>query len=228
MVMGLIILAIFAMTLFFEFGRKTFERIGLPAWGAFIVLLAFAIGIIVPVIPFGGAFNMNVGGFIMPMLAMFALLYVIIRAKNVWRGFAAMLAVIAISTALLLIMPLDGMGWQVLTAFVIGVISGSVAYLVTMNSAASVFAVTGGVALGDLIYCLIDRFAMNGGVFTLGTAVVYNSIFVAAFIALAIAEAAIYMSKSGRGRLNKRASDFEAANDDVFDDDSDGFDDELF
>lgn len=228
MTMGLIILGIFAIALFFEFGRKAFEGLGLAPWGAFLVLLAFAIGIIVPVIPLGGNNGMSVGGFIMPMLAMFALLYVVIRSKKVFRGFSAMLAVIAITTALLFVMPTDGMGWQILTSFAIGVISGCVAYLVTMDRAASVFAITGGVAFGDLIYCLIDRFAMDGVPFTLGSSTVYNAIFVAAFVALAIAETAIYVSKSGRGKVDKRAANFEAGKDDSFDDDIDGFDDELF
>jgi len=228
MTMGLIILGIFAIALFFEFGRKAFEGLMLSAWSAFLVILAFAIGIIVPIIPVAGVYGISVGGFVMPMIAMFALLYVVIRSKNVFRGFAAMLAVIAVTTALLLVMPMNGMGWQILTSFVIGVIAGGAAYLVTMDRAASVFALTGGVAFGDLIYCLIDRFAMGGAPFTLGSPTVYNAMFVGVFVALAIAQTAIYVAKSGRGKTTKRAADFEAGQDETFDDADDGFDDELF
>lgn len=228
MTMGLIILGIFAIALFFEFGRKAFEGLRLSTWGAFLVILAFAIGIIVPVIPIAEIYGMSVGGFIMPMIAMFTLLYVVIRAKNVFRGFAAMLAVIAVTTVLLLVMPIDGMGWQILTSFVIGIIAGGAAYLVTMDRAASVFALTGGVAFGDLIYSLIDRFAMNGTPFTLGSSTVYNALFVGVFVALAIAQTAIYVAQSGRGKTTKHASNFEASQDEAFDDDDDGFDDELF
>ena len=228
MTMGLIILGIFAIALFFEFGRKAFEGLGLAPWSAFLAILAFAIGIIVPVIPLGGNNGMSMGGFIMPMIAMFALLYVVIRSKKAFRGFSAMLAVIAITITLLFVMPTESMGWQILTSFAIGIISGCVAYLVTMDRAASVFAITGGVAFGDLIYCLIDRFALDGAPFTLGSPTVYNSIFVATFIALAVAETAIYVSKSGRGKVDKRAGNFEAGKDDTFDADTDFFDDELF
>ena len=228
MIMGLIILGIFAIALFFEFGRKAFEGLMLSSWGAFLVILAFAIGIIVPVIPIAGVYGISVGGFILPMIAMFALLYVVIRSKNVFRGFAAMLAVIAVTTAILFVMPSDGMGWQILTSFVIGIIAGGAAYLVTMDRAASVFALTGGVAFGDLIYCLINRFAMDGAPFTLGISTVYNALFVGVFIALAVAETAIYVSKSGRGKKITPASDFEAGQDESFDDENDGFDDELF
>ena len=226
--MGLSILGIFAIALFFEFGRKVFEGLMLSAWSAFLVILAFAIGIIVPIIPVAGVYGISVGGFVMPMIAMFALLYVVIRSKNVFKGFAAMLAVIAVTTALLLVMPMNGMGWQILTSFVIGVIAGGAAYLVTMDRAASVFALTGGVAFGDLIYCLIDRFAMGGAPFTLGSPTVYNAMFVGVFVALAIAQTAIYVAKSGRGKTAKRAADFEAGRDETFDDADDGFDDELF
>ena len=121
-----------------------------------------------------------------------------------------------------------------LTSFVIGLISGALAFIIGRTRVASLFAVTGGIAVGDVIYCLLDYFVISGGAFTLGRAVVYNSVFVAALFALCIAEIVVMTGKSmGEHRTEKRNLNFEASEDRSFngkssDDDYDRFDDELF
>jgi len=222
MTMGLILLGIMMLALFFEVGRSAFRGLGLSTIGAFMVILAFAIGIIVPSISFGGVFYMNVGGFILPILAMFVLLVVLIRNN-------------AATVGLLLIMPVNNTGMIVLTSFVLGLISGALAFIIGRTRVASLFAVTGGIAVGDVIFCLLDYFVITGGAFTLGRVVVYNSIFVAALFALCLAEIVVMTGKAmGEERTNKRNLNFEASEDRAFkskssdDDDYDRFDDELF
>ena len=235
MTMGLILLGIMMLALFFEVGRSAFRGLGLSTIGAFMVILAFAIGIIVPSISFGGVFYMNVGGFILPILAMFVLLVVLIRNNAVLRGVAAMLSVVAATVGLLLIMPVNNTGMIVLTSFVLGLISGALAFIIGRTRVASLFAVTGGIAVGDVIFCMLDYFVITGGAFTLGRVVVYNSIFVAALFALCLAEIVVMTGKAmGEERTNKRNLNFEATEDRAFksklsdDDDYDRFDDELF
>ena len=130
--------------LFFGFGRSAFKGLGLSAWGAFLVVLAFAIGIIVPAIRFSDVFSMNVGGFIMPVIGMFALLAILVKNNAVLRGVAAMLAVTAATTGLLLVMPVNSMGMQVLTAFTIGLIGGAIAFIIGRTRSASAFGILGG------------------------------------------------------------------------------------
>lgn len=235
MTMGLILLGIMMLVLFFGFGRNAFKGLGLSPWAAFLVILAFAIGIIVPAIPFSRVFSMNVGGFILPVLAMAALLVVLVRQNAVMRGIAAMLAVVAVTTGLLLVMPMGNTGMRILTAFTIGLVSGALAFIIGRTRAASIFAVTGGIAVGDLIFCLLDYFVINGLAFELGRAVVYNSIFIAAIFALCLAEAAVMAGRAmGEKRTEKRKLNFEVSEEHSFDesvaeeDEFDSFDDELF
>ena len=166
---------------------------------------------------------------------MFVLLVVLIRNNAVLRGVAAMLSVVAATVGLLLIMPVNNTGMIVLTSFVLGLISGALAFIIGRTRVASLFAVTGGIAVGDVIFCLLDYFVITGGAFTLGRVVVYNSIFVAALFALCLAEIVVMTGKAmGEERTNKRNLNFEASEDRAFksklsdDDDYDRFDDELF
>lgn len=235
MTMGLIILGVFTLALFFSFGQHAFRGLGLSVWAAFLIILAFAIGIIVPSIPFGGVFYANVGGFIMPMLAEFALFYVMIKNGTVGRGIVAMLAVVAISVGLLFLMPMNNMGMIVLTAFVIGIVSGSVAFIIARNRAASVFAIFSGVMVADIIFNLVNYFAWGGGAFTLGSSVIFNSMFLAVMCCLVFAEVAVGLGKtSGGSSVSRRKLNFEASDDNDFDalvgedDEFDSFDDELF
>lgn len=235
MTMGLILLGVMMLGLFFSFGRSAFKGLGLSAWGAFLVVLAYAIGIIVPAIRFSDVFSMNVGGFIMPVIGMFALLAILVKKNAVLRGVAAMLAVTAATTGLLLVMPVNNMGMQVLTAFTIGLIGGALAFIIGRTRSASVFGILGGIALGDLIFCLIDYYAVTGAAFTLGRSVVYNSIFVAVIFALCLAEIAIRAGRAmGEAAVSRRKLNFEVSEEHSFDEsvaednDYDSFDDELF
>lgn len=227
MTMGLVVLGIMAVLLLFSFGRNAFAGLGLPAWAAFATIVAFAVGIVVPLVPAGAGFAISVGGFMLPIIAMFALLAVLKKEHSVFRGVAGMLTIIAITTALLLVMPAYSFWTRALTIWVIGLISGAVAFLVSGTRGASVFAVLGGIAVGDLIYTLI-RYYVYGAAVTLGGSTVYNAMFLAALLALCLAQIAVIVGKTagnnrtvrGRGNLNYEAGKDE----DVFD----RFDDELF
>ncbi len=235
MTMGLIILGVFTLTLFFGFGQNMFRGLKLSVWAAFLVILMFAIGIIVPSIPFGGVFYTNVGGFILPVIAEGALLYLMIKNGTVLRGIVAMLAVVAVSVGLLFIMPMNNTGMIVLTAFVIGIVGGAVAFIIARNRAASTFAVFSGIMVADIIYQLVNYFAWGGGAFTLGSAVIFNSMFLAVMFCLIMAEVAVGLGKAtGERTVTRRKLNFEASRDNDFDalvgedDDFDSFDDELF
>ena len=231
MTMGLILLAIMAVTLLFDVGRHTFHGIGIPVWMAFLTIVAFAIGISVPNITIGTEFTMNVGGFGIPIIAMFVLLVILVRKNAVLRGVSAMLAVVASTTIILLLMPTDSTWLAVLTAVVIGVVAGALGYVIGKSETASIFAVTGGVSVGNIAYAFVSYFAWGSDVFTLGQSIVYNGIFVGAIFALALCTLTVLAGKMmDDGRFRTRASSFESSKDNGYEDvsDEDDFTDDLF
>ena len=231
MTMGLILLAIMAVTLLFDVGRHAFRGIGIPVWMAFLTIVAFAIGISVPNITIGTEFTMNVGGFGISIIAMFVLLVILVRKNAVLRGVSAMLAVVASTTIILLLMPTDSTWLAVLTAVVIGVVAGALGYVIGKSETASIFAVTGGVSVGNIAYAFVSYFAWGGDVFTLGQSIVYNGIFVGAIFALALCTLTVLAGKMmDDGRFRTRASSFESSKDNGYEDvsDEDDFTDDLF
>lgn len=231
MTLGLILLAIMAVTLLFDVGRHAFRGIGIPVWMALLTIVAFAIGISVPNITFGTEFTMNVGGFGIPIIAMFVLLGILIKNNAVLRGVAAMLAVVASTTVILLLMPTDSTWLAVLTSVAIGVVAGALGYVIGRSETASIFAVTGGVAVGNIVYAFVNYFAWGADVFTLGQSIVYNGLFIGAIFALALCTLTVLAGRMmDDGRFRTRASSFESSKDNGYEEisDEDDFTDDLF
>lgn len=233
MTMGLILLAITAIALFTSFGRRAFAGLGIPQWAAFMVVLAFAIGIVVPSIRIGKVY-IGVAGFILPIVSAILIMVLLVQRGGVARGLVAMLAVVAVTTVLLLVMPMRTGGLRVLTAITIGVVGGAIAFIIGRTRAASAFAVLSGVAVGNLVYALIDYFAMNAAAITLGPSTVYNAVIVATMFALTVSEAAAMSGKSVDDySYRRRAGSFEAGRDEDSNAYSEnenygGYDDEMF
>ncbi len=230
MTMGLILLGIMMISLLFSWGQTSYRGLGLPAWGAFVAVLALGIGIIVPSVRFSSVLTMNVGGFILPVIAMLLLIVPMVRSSSVWMGIVGMLAVTAATVGLLFVMPIGSAGFRVLTAITIGLVVGAIAFIIGRHRSAAVFAVMGGVTLGNLIYALLQYFVLDAVNIALGTSVIYNSIFLGTIFALALAVAAM---RTGRDVAShrRRSLNFEASEDREFDElvgEDDNFDETLF
>ena len=63
---GLILLSALAILTFFGVTERFFRKVGIPDWLAFLLVLSFVIGAVVPEIPIGTRVTLNVGGFIIP------------------------------------------------------------------------------------------------------------------------------------------------------------------
>ena len=61
MTIGLVLLGIIAVLLFFGAAEKYFDRLGLTSWLAFLLVLALIIGAVMPEVR-AGTFVMTVGG----------------------------------------------------------------------------------------------------------------------------------------------------------------------
>jgi MFS family permease len=236
--MGLIMLALAAVLIFFGLTERMFRSLRIANWVGFIIILGFAIGAIAPDIFITGYLSVNVGGFILPTIFMAGLAILCMRQKNFLRPMAAETAVMALTIVMLFFFPQGAMWQRVLCSLLIGILGGALAYAVGGHRVSILFAVFGGVAMGELTMRVSDFMFVSGSPILLGSGVAFDAMITAAVVGIAIAEIAARVRLKNADRATaQRALNFEAGRDaDLLkresarpktDDFSDYFDDSL-
>ena len=228
MTMGLIILGIITISLFFPFGRKAFGGMRITAPWAFLIVACFAVGVIVPNIAIGATFTMSVAGFLFPAIIMLLLFPALFVKGGAGRAIIAEIAVTAVSTLFAVVVPVSTAGWQVLWAIAAGISSGALAFMIARTPLQSAYAVSGGIVLGNIAFAFIDFYAYGAHVFTLGQSWFCNAFFIAVAVALAACELAISLTHTANNRAaSHRSLRFEVGEDRNFDEAVDE-DEEIF
>ena len=219
---GLILLAALAVLTFFGVTERFFRKVGIPDWLAFLLVLSFVIGAVVPDIPIGTRLSLNVGGFIIPAVFI-VILFSVTPAKGgagAWRGIISALAVAGVTVAVrMLIRPEAAGGLLIVTAAVTGLLGGIVAYLAGGTRLGTLSGAVGGIMLGDIANNLILRF-LDGANVTLGARGVFDSIILAAVTGIVILEIVEAIKRTmGEKNITSTALNTEAAEDARFADD---------
>ncbi|MCL2798028.1 MAG: hypothetical protein FWD58_08255 [Firmicutes bacterium] len=184
---GLILLSVLAVLTFFGVSERFFRKIGVPDWLAFLLLLTFVVGAVVPEIPIGTSAVINVGGFIVPAVFLVIVFSVSRRKKEVARILLASLAVASVTvTARMLLRPESG-GLFLAAMVITGVLGGIAAYLAGGTRLATLSGAVGGIMLGDIANNLIFHYAFGAGV-ALGSRGVFDSIIIAAVLGVVLLE----------------------------------------
>lgn len=219
MTMGLIILGIITISLFFPFGRRAFGGMRITAPWAFLIVACFAVAVVVPLISVGSTFTMSVAGFLFPAIIMLLLVPALFVKGGAGRAIVAELAVTAVTTLFSVVVPVSTMGWQVLWAIVAGISAGALAFLIARTPLHSVYAVSGGLVLGNIAFGFIDFYAYGAPVFSLGQSWIYNAFFIAIALTLAACELSVSLTHTANNRAaSHRSLRFEAGEDRNFDD----------
>lgn len=196
MIIGLIILGILAVLVFFGATERFFRKMGIANWLAFILVLALVAGAVVPEIGIGGAFTMNIGGFIVPVVLTVALAVLIGWNQELFRCGVATLAVASAAIAArMLIMPVSA-GLTVTASVIVGFVGGAVAYIIARTRLATIAASLGGIVLGDIVTSLVYRYFVDGSAVALGTRGVFDSLVIAAVFAILLVEVVGTIRKS--------------------------------
>lgn len=214
MSIGIILLAIVAVLMFFGASEKFFIRMGVANWLSFIIVLLLIIGAIIPSIRFSSVVSMNCGGFIVPLAVAVALMALCDRNDIVAAIFAEIaVAGVAIATRVLLL-PVNN-GIITVASLVIGFVGGLVAYIICGKVTPILSACFGGIILGDIAINFIYYFAIGGYDFALGTRGVFDSLIIASVFSVIICEG-IGLIRRGVNR-NRSALSVESAEDTTFD-----------
>ena len=188
MTVGIVILGIVAVLLFFGAAERYFDRLGMTSWLTFLIVLALIIGAVMPEVR-AERFVMTVGGFVVPTVVFILIFVLSVRGgSNALRILVALAAVGAIVTAFRLLTGIATTG--ALTAFFLlsGVIGGAVAMAAAGTRTGSLAAVLGGCVAGDAVSMAILRGAYGQTVYTLGGYGIFNAMIVGCAAALLLAE----------------------------------------
>lgn len=221
MTIGLVLLAVIAILIFFGLSDKFFKNLGVASWIGFLIALALIVGAVIPNITIGG-FTMNIGGFIVPIIGM-----IILAAFIGWNWDLARLAFAEISVAAVavatrvLILP-ENTGMILAASLIVGFVGGTVAYLIGRSRLSTLAAVMGGVVLGDLIVNLIYVYGIGGYNFSMGTRGVFDSIIIGCVFGILLLEAVVTARRATSNRRVANTSMNAESGEDV---DKDEFDD---
>jgi hypothetical protein len=215
MTIGLVLLAITALLIFFGLGERFLRKIGISNWLAFILTAALVLGVVLPDIRIGSAFSINLGGFLVPVVLVAIFCSLTGFNKDLVRSLLATVAVAGVAVATrMLIMPTSFA--TVLTASVIvGFVGGAVAYLIGMTRLSTLTAAVAGIVLGDIIVNILYRYVLKtGSVVALGSGGVFDSVVLAAVFGVIIAEAIAAVKRTvNRGRVVRGSLNAEASED---------------
>jgi len=187
MIIGYVLLGLKAVLLFFGLLNTTLKAIRIDPWIALFFVVAFIVGGIIPMIRFGNLFTVGIGGFIVPFVLMIVMVVLVGFNSNLFRLAAAIIAVSAVSTAVLVFMPLEITWVSIIARFVIGALAGAIAYAICPDRLSSVTAALGGVVWADISAALTNYFIGATDVITLGGAVVFDAIIIGITFAVVLA-----------------------------------------
>lgn len=211
MTIGLILLAVAAIFMFFGGAERFFSKIGLPGWAAFLMVLALVAGAVIPQIRFSNAFSINLGGFLIPLAVMAVFFFLCAGKDNKIKALLSIVAVTAVCVAVRMLIPMSSVGLTVTVSVVIGFVGAAVSCIISQSRLPALIGVLGGIVTGDVIALLIDRFLINGSFVALGSSGVFDAIIIGVVIALIIAEALAAIKKHSVSR--RKITQAEAAED---------------
>lgn len=213
MTIGLILLALVSVMIFFGVTERFFRRIGVPNWLAFVLVIALIIGAVVPSVRIGG-FTMNLGGFLIPIAIMIVLDVLMGRSAELFRTAVATIAVAAVALGVrVLIRPING-GMILTASLIVGFVGGAVAYLIGGTRLSTLSSVMGGIVLGDILTNFVYVYGIGGMSFALGLRGVFDSIIIGAVFGIAILEIIRIAKRSASDRKIQTSSlNFESGED---------------
>lgn len=202
MTIGLILLSVISVFLFFAGTEKFFSRIGLSSRVAFFIVLALVIGAVIPEIRFGNILNIQLGGFLIPLAVMSVLFFRCEGKEEILKTLLSVTAVAAVCVAVRMLIPMKSTALVVTVSVVTGFVGAAVACIVTQSRIPALASVMGGVVLGDVITSLVFKFFIDGSTVSLGTAGVFDSVVIGTVLTLVMMWVLTVMKK--RSQMQKQ------------------------
>ena len=201
MIIGLVLLGLVAVLLFFGIAERVFKSFGVAVWLAFVMIGVLIGTAFIPTFTVG-AVELNVAGFFAPIL--FAVVFFVLAVRLREAGRAAV--VTAVTAALyisvwMLIAPITS---DTVCVIIIGFLCGAVDYLVGKTKIAALCGIFAGMPIGDVISSAVGMYVYNTPL-TIGTPSTFDAIILAAVTAVVIFESVSAIKRTMNHRAKAKA-----------------------
>jgi uncharacterized membrane protein len=188
MPLGLTLLVVVSILVLFGVGQRILDRMRLSDKAAILFLAAMFIGSLIPNIPLGRKFSINIGGAIVPFILVVYLFVKAGTSKEKWRAVVASLMTgVAIYLASRLL-PSEPETMFVDPNYVYGILAGLIAYLFGRSRRTSFIAGVMGVILADLAQGVENIIRNINAPIRLGGAGIVDAVVISGLLAVILAE----------------------------------------
>ncbi|MDR1094415.1 MAG: DUF1614 domain-containing protein [Clostridiales bacterium] len=181
------LLGLFAVLIAVGVFSAALRAMRVPAWAAFLFVLALLGGSVAPAVWIGSRFSFSVGGWLIPFIFAVCLLLAAGFTREMGEMWLSSFITAAAVFALRYFIPLHSLGLQFLSATLIGLIAGAISYLVGRSRRGAFVSAVFGVTFGALAVFLADLGMERAPVLALGTAGMLDSAVIAALAAVLLA-----------------------------------------
>lgn len=221
---GMILLAVVAVMIFFGITAGFFREMGVANWVAFLVVLAFAIAAVFPPLVTGTNVSFSYAGFFLPLLLGVVMMFALGYGGNLLRAVVGALAVAGIVVApRIALPPVSDYRAAIPAICIVGFAGGITAFVIGRNRLAMLGATLTGIVLGDFITALLFRFVTGatGNLLQLGQNGIFDTIVLTVLVGGVTLEAVHLIARAVSRRRASGAPAFaeattEAAEDNAF------------
>lgn len=200
MIIGLVLLGLVAVLLFFGVAEHVFKSFGVAYWLAFVMIGVLIGSAFIPGFTVG-AVEFNVSGFIAPLVFSAVFFALAVRTREVSRALVTTSVIAALFIAVwLLIEPITN---DTVTVIIIGFLCGAVAFLVARTKLAACAAVFLGMPLGEVISSAVNMF-VYGTPMQFGTAATFDAVILAAVFSIVLFEAVAAIKRISSAKARAR------------------------
>ena len=188
MSVSLTIISILIILLMLGMGQRILDQLRLNDKQAIVLLLAIAIGIIIPPINFGGLVLISIGGFIIPFGICIYLLIKVGFSRDLLRAIVGSILVAGIIYGLEWLMPAEPEELIIEPMFVYGIVAGLVAYILGRSRRNAFICAVLGLTLAELLQFFINLGLGTPTVLGLGTGGPFSTMMVAIIVSVSLSE----------------------------------------
>lgn len=201
MIIGLVLLGLVAVLLFFGIAERVFKSFGVAYWLAFVMIGVLIGCAFIPTFTVG-AVQFNVAGFFAPLLFAAVFFALAFRMREVRRA----LIVTSVTAALfisvwLLIAPITS---STVCVIIIGFLCGAVDYLVGKTKIAALCGIFLGMPIGDVVSSAVGMYVYKTPL-RFGSPTTFNAIILAAVTAVVIFESVAAIKRTMNHRAGQKA-----------------------
>lgn len=156
---GMILLAVLAVLIFFGVTDRYFSHMGVANWVAFLIVLAFAVAAMFPPLTTATGVSFSYAGFFLPLLLGTVTLFALGANASLLRAVVGGMAVAGIVIATrVAVVPVASYSAAIPALLIAGFAGGIVSFVIGQSRLAALSSLLCGCVLGDFICAMLFRF----------------------------------------------------------------------